>query len=73
MYIKVTAKPDSKNDEVVMKGDRYIVSTREPAENGRANASMHTLLARHLGIPEKNISLVRGSDKPSKLFIRRDI
>ena len=71
-YIKVTAKPDSKTNGVSMKGDRYIVSVREPAENGRANSAVHSTLAKHLGIPEGHLALVRGADKPSKLFIRRD-
>jgi uncharacterized protein YggU (UPF0235/DUF167 family) len=69
-YIKVTAKAGSKKDEVAMKGDRYIVSVREPAENGRANAAIHSVLARHLSVPEKSLALVRGGDKPSKLFIK---
>ncbi len=72
MYIKVTAKPDSKNNGVTEKNGRYVISTREPAENGRANAAVLTLLAKHLGLPEKSLSLFRGADKPSKLFIVRD-
>ena len=71
-YIKVTAKAGSKTEGVVMKGDRYIISVREPSENGRANSAVHSVLARHLGIPEKMIVLVRGADKPSKLFIRHN-
>lgn len=69
-YIKVTAKARSKKDEVTMKGDRCIISVREPAENGRANAMVHTLLAQHLGVPEKSLALIRGGNKPSKLFIK---
>jgi uncharacterized protein YggU (UPF0235/DUF167 family) len=70
-YLKVTAKAGSKTDSVIQKNGRYIITTREPAENGRANESVHALLAAHLGIPKKMISLVRGADKPSKLFIQR--
>ncbi len=72
-YVKVTAKAGSKTDDVAMKGDRYIVSVREPAENGRANAAVHRVLARHLGVPEKSLALVRGADKPSKLFIKHHV
>lgn len=71
-YIKVTARPESSKNEVTMKGDRYIVSVREPAEHGRANDAVHSVLAQHLGIPKNKIALVRGADKPSKLFIRHD-
>lgn len=72
MYIKVTAWPESREESVVERNGRYVVSVREPAEGGQANAAVHTLLAKHLGVPEKSIALVRGADKPSKLFIRRD-
>jgi uncharacterized protein YggU (UPF0235/DUF167 family) len=72
MYIKVTVKPYSKVDEITERNGRFIISTREPAENGRANAAAQTLLARHLGVLEKELALVRGSDKPSKLFLKRE-
>ena len=72
MYIKVTAKPGSRADSVVLKNDRYIISTREPAENGKANVAVHALLAKHLGVSKKSIALVRGADKPSKLFLKRE-
>lgn len=71
VYVKVTAKPNAKEDSVTEKNGRYIVSTREPAEGGRANAAVRTLVARHLGVPESALSLVRGADKPSKIFIKR--
>lgn len=71
MYIKATVKPGSKKDGVVIKNDRYIVSVREPAENGRANAAATAVLARHLGVPQKSLFLVRGADRPSKLFIKK--
>ena len=72
MYIKATVKPGSKKDGVAMKNGRYIVSVREPASEGRANAAARAILARHLGVPQKSLSLVRGADRPSKLFILRD-
>jgi uncharacterized protein YggU (UPF0235/DUF167 family) len=69
MYIKATIQPDSRADSVSVKNGRYIIATREQAKEGRANAAARTLLARHLGIPEKSLSLLRGADKPSKLFL----
>jgi len=71
-YIKVSAKADSKKEGVTMKGDRYVVSVREPAQHGRANEAVRILLAKHLGIPGRTLVLVRGADKPSKLFIRHN-
>ncbi len=72
MYIKVTVKAAARTDSVSEKNGRYIVSTREPAEQGMANKAAHALLARHLGVPEKSLALVRGADRPAKLFIMRD-
>lgn len=72
MYIKVTVKASVRADSVILKNGRYVIATREPAENGRANAAVHTLLARHLNVPEKKLALVRGADRPSKLFVMRE-
>ena len=72
LYIKVTAKAGVKADSVIEKNGRYVISTREPASDGRANVAVHELLARHLGVPAKSLALVRGTDKPSKLFILRN-
>ncbi len=69
MYIKVTAKAGSKKDAVSEKNGRYIVETRAKAKEGEANDAVLILLARHLGVATKQLSLVRGSDRPSKLYI----
>lgn len=71
MYITVTVAAGSKKDSVVMNGKRYVVSTREPAENGRANDAALRLLAAHLEVPTGSLALVRGAHKPSKLFLLR--
>lgn len=71
-YLKVTVKAESPRDSVTERNGRYIVATREPAQNGRANASATKILAEYLGIPHNKLSLVRGSDKPAKLFIKRE-
>lgn len=73
MYLKVTVKASAKIDSVSLKNGRYVISTREPAEQGRANASAHALLAAYIGVPAKMIALVRGADKPSKLFLKREV
>lgn len=73
MFLKVTVEPGKKADSITMKNGRYMVSVREPAEGGRANSAVHNLLARHLGINPKMLSLFRGVNSPTKLFIRRDV
>lgn len=72
MYLKITVKPSSKIDSIVENNSRYMISCREPAKGGRANTAAKVLLARHLGVSEKVLALVRGADRPSKLFIVRN-
>jgi len=72
MYLKVTVKPGSKTDSVTLQNGRYVISTREPAEEGRANVSAKALLAAYLHVPENKLSLIRGADKPGKLFLKRE-
>ena len=72
MYIKVTVKPKSKVEGVFERNSRYVVSVREPNENGEANRAAHALLAKHLRVLPKNLALVRGKDRPAKLFMLRE-
>jgi uncharacterized protein YggU (UPF0235/DUF167 family) len=71
MYIKATVKAGSGKDSVSEKNGRYIVSVREKAVEGRANDAARAALAQHLNISEKDLALVRGAKKPSKLFMLR--
>lgn len=72
MYIKATVRAGAAKDSVSFRKDRYHITTREPAEGGRANKAAASLLSAHLGISEKSLSLLRGKDRPSKLFLKRE-
>lgn len=46
----------------------YTVAVREPARDGRANAAVIRVLARHLGVAPSRIILVRGKTAKQKVF-----
>jgi uncharacterized protein len=71
MYIKATVAAGKTKDSVTMRGDRYYISTREKAANGRATRAARLLLADHLGVAPSSLSLLRGATRPSKLFMLR--
>ncbi len=61
VYVHPSAKIDR-----VEKNDEIVVWTREPAEGGRANSAVIKILAKKLGIPRNQISIVRGAATRSK-------
>ena len=72
MYIRVKAVPDAKQDMVKKLGpELYSMAVREPAEDNRANARIHELLARELGVSTAALRLVSGHRGASKRFLLR--
>ncbi|MFV1958088.1 MAG: DUF167 domain-containing protein [Planctomycetota bacterium] len=47
-------------------GHRLRVKVAVPAQAGRANRAVLALLARRLGLPERDLALVRGASSPRK-------
>jgi uncharacterized protein YggU (UPF0235/DUF167 family) len=72
MHIKVTVKASAPKDSVLLRKNRYHITTREPAQGGRANQAAQDLLAYHLHLSRGSLSLVRGKDRPSKIFLMRE-
>jgi uncharacterized protein YggU (UPF0235/DUF167 family) len=70
MIIRVRAKPSAKSQARVVKidSDFYDVFTNQPAQNGQANQSIITLLAKHFGVLESAISLKSGIHSKHKVF-----
>ncbi|HBL18415.1 MAG: hypothetical protein A2X36_14410 [Elusimicrobia bacterium GWA2_69_24] len=68
VFLKLRVHPGSKKDSIAKTGpDRYEISVRAPAENGRANAACLDLLGRELGVPPRSIRLIKGGKSPSKI------
>jgi uncharacterized protein (TIGR00251 family) len=57
--------PSSK-DESIRATDEIEVFTRAPAEGNKANMAVIKMLSKALGIPRKNITIIRGSASRTK-------
>ena len=71
MKISVTIKPNSRHREEVVVGSNgvYIIYTKAPAIEGRANAAAIKLLAQYFGVPQSGVRLVRGARAKHKVFL----
>jgi uncharacterized protein (TIGR00251 family) len=59
--IDVIIQPKSSRDEIVgMHGDCLKIKLTAPPVDGKANAALITFLAKTLGIPKSNITIIRG-------------
>jgi len=79
MKILVKAKPFSKEEKVEKipqegfdfldnKMDSYKVWIKEVPEDGKANAAVIKLLAKHFNTPKSNIELISGGKSHDKIF-----
>ena len=72
-YIKVKVHADEKKNRLEqLAADKIEVWVKAPAEQGRANEAVRTLLAAHLNLPENKLSLIKGATSPAKIFLVRD-
>lgn len=75
MKIPATIKPNSRHREEVVVGSdgTYIIYTKAPAIEGRANAAAikllaKQLLAKHFGVSKSQVRLLRGATSKYKVF-----
>ncbi len=70
MKISVHLKPNSRHREEVVVGSdgTYVIYTKAPAIEGRANAAATKLLAKHFGVAQSRVKLVRGATSKHKVF-----
>ena len=70
--MKITAhlKPNSRHREEVVVGSdgTYIIYTKAPAIEGRANAAAIKLLAKYFGVSKSQVRLLRGVTSKYKVF-----
>ena len=66
--IDVLVQPRASRNEVLGPGDdgRIKVRVTAPPVGGAANKSLIELLARHFGVPKKNISILTGAGSRRK-------
>lgn len=71
-YIKVKVHAGEKKNKLVQKApDTFELWVKAPAEQGRANEAVRTLLAQHFNLPENKLSLIKGATSPVKIFLKR--
>ena len=71
-YLKVKVHADEKKNKIVQKSeDSFEIWVKAPAEQGRANEAVRTILAEHIGVPENKLSLIKGATSPAKIFLKR--
>ncbi len=70
MKIPATIKPNSRHREEVVVGSdgTYVIYTKAPAIEGRANAAATKLLAKYFGVAQSGVRLVRGARAKRKVF-----
>lgn len=70
MKISIYLKPNSRHREEVVVGSDgvYIIYTKAPAIEGRANAAAIKLLAKYFGVSPSRVKLVRGATSKHKTF-----
>ena len=72
VYIKVKVHAGEKKNDLKQKSqDAFEIWVKAPAEQGRANEAVRTLLAQSLGVAENKLSLIKGATSPAKIFLKR--
>jgi uncharacterized protein len=69
MKIQVSAKPNKKRDYVEQTdATHYVVSVKEPAQQGKANIAIIKALADYFDISKSQILLTSGQTSKLKIF-----
>jgi len=69
MRIAVKIKSNSKQDIVETAGNNeFVIKVKATATEGRANERLIELLSKHLKIPKRNISIIRGLKSKNKII-----
>lgn len=69
MKIFVKAKPDGCEDKVEkVDATHFVVETREPPVQGRANRAIVSLLVNYFNLPPSRVKLIRGFRERNKIF-----
>lgn len=67
VLIRVKAVPGSSRDQIAgLVGDRLKIRISAPPEAGKANKAICKLLARHLGVKPKDVTIETGQTNPEK-------
>lgn len=69
MKISVSVKPNSRHEAIETQPDgSLLVRVNAPPEDGKANARVIELLAKHFSVAKSQVSLVAGGKSKKKVF-----
>ncbi len=68
MYLHVHVTAGAKRESILEEKGKLLVSVREPAERGLANARVQELVAAHYHVGVKAARMLSGHQSPHKLF-----
>ena len=74
MHVRAKIHTDQKKEKmVILDTDVFEIYIKEKPEQNRANLRVREILANHLSVPVKAISITSGHQRPNKtFFVRHD-
>lgn len=67
-HIRVIVTANASKDSCILRGNRFVISTRAKAAMNAANEGVRELLAKYFEIPIAQVRIVSGHQKPSKII-----
>jgi uncharacterized protein len=67
MKLNLWVRPNAKIDKIIEDRSSFVITTKAPAKNGKANKSVIKLLAKHLAIAQSRIKIVSGFTNRNKV------
>jgi uncharacterized protein (TIGR00251 family) len=72
MHVRVRVRTGAKKEGTTALPDgRFDIAVREKPEEGKANERVVELVARHFGVAQKFVRIIRGRTSPSKTLAVR--
>ena len=69
MLIKIKTYPQARKEKIVQKTENsFEVFVKEKPEQGRVNQKLKQILAKHFGLAETKVKLIKGHKQRSKIF-----
>jgi hypothetical protein len=69
MKILIRVEAQAKKNEVIVLGGRCLkVRTTKPAKEGRANADIIAILAKHFGVSKSEVEILSGHRSKEKMI-----
>ncbi|MEO0083266.1 MAG: DUF167 domain-containing protein [candidate division WOR-3 bacterium] len=72
MKISVLVKPNAKQNKVEKLANYYLIWTKEPPTENKANNAVIELLAEYFNIPKSKINIVAGFKSRKKIIELKD-